>query len=118
MATAKMRKLALDNYPVVLNRGNGKKDTIWYEMAESAAGLLMLPQRQLTGLQLLKAAKIADAIREAGEKGQEDILLDEAQWNELRTAAETVRGLGQNEVEMLRRIVEAPQVDVEEAKKE
>lgn len=100
-----MRKL--DLRPI---RGVNGED---YPLHEVLKMLITHPNRQLNGPELLKAQEVAEKIAQA--EG-DHILLEEAEWEHLRDGVEKVRGFGTNDVELVRRILRAPQVKVKEAK--
>lgn len=103
-----MRKIDARDYPLEIDTPDGKK-TITYQVRKSFSEIILAPQLKLNGTALLLNQKLALKILE----GKEDfILLEEAEWVKLRGAVDVIEGWGFNDVEFVRRILEAPQVEV------
>lgn len=103
----KARKVSLAEYMVKLKDG---KD-IPYNVRESLAELLCHPGRRLNGSKLLKQNLLAERI--LTEPGQE-VLLTEEEYASLKEAAETFEGFTRTEVELVRRVMDAAEVEVQE----
>lgn len=86
-----------------------------FQMKNSLVEILMARDNQLGGRELLERDKLGRRILDSNDGS---ILLEEADWNRLVRSAETVMGLGRQEVEMVRRIFEAEEVEVEEKEHE
>jgi hypothetical protein len=102
------RKIDLSSYPlahVVLKTGPAM-----YDVRASLVELCFVPELELTGPRLLFAGKLADTIIAA----EENLLLDEAQWSLLNQACTMHKGFGRADVELVRRVTEAPTIEVAE----
>jgi len=105
-----MRKINFQDYNVTVQTPEGEKRQIPYEVKDSMISLLFHPDLKLGGVELLKQNELAGKILNA-EPG--DLLLEEAEYNKLTQAINVIKGYGRNEVELVRRILEAPEVEVE-----
>lgn len=103
-----MRGIDCRDYTLTVPTPQGEQSQP-YAVAESIAFVLLSPQLQLNGPELLKAQKVAEKVMAAKEG---DLLLEEAEWERAVKALQTVTGLGRNDVEMVRRVLEAPEVPV------
>jgi len=81
-----------------------------YHVKDSLIELLMARDNQLTGREILERDIIAKKILGCTDSY---VLLEEEEWNKLNMATGTVRGLGRADVELMRRIVNAEQTEVE-----
>lgn len=106
-----MRKLDLSSYPVTVRRPDGTTEQQPYDVRDILADISFLPAQGCKKVELFKREKLAKKIAEAPT---ETILLEETEWQRLNDALDHVGGLGRQEVELVRRIVEAPVVEVEE----
>ena len=84
-----------------------------YDMKESLIELLLSRDNALSGRELLARDDLARKINECPDG---TMLVDQSDWDKMVTSIETVKGLGRPDVEFARRILEAPEVDVEEKK--
>lgn len=105
-----MRKLDLTNYSVK-SQGAGEQ-TIPYDVRGSLATLLFNPSLQLRAVALLEQNKLAESILSA----EGDLLLEDAQYAKVKQAVEAFAGYSQNDVELVRRVLEAPDVKIQEVK--
>jgi hypothetical protein len=103
-----MRKFDVTEYTITMDNGQ----TLPYRVKDSAVTILFNPDRKLNAVELLKTNTLAERIM--GAEGH--VLLEEADYAELKKACETVRGYGKEDVEFVRRVLEAPQVNVMEDK--
>lgn len=85
---------------------------IAYAVKDSLIELLFAKDLQLTGVELVERDEIAQKIASCDGC----LLLEEAEWAKLNRATELVRGLGRSDVELVKRIVNAGKVEVEEKK--
>ena len=115
-----MKRINLANYAVKTRIPNIDPDgppllesTGEYAMKDSVLNLLFVPSLQLTGAELVKQNVLAAKIEDCKE---ESILLEDGEWERLNTAVNTHKGFGRNDVEFVRRILEAESVVVEEVK--
>lgn len=109
----KARKISLKNYNITIKSPNSEPKEIPYDVKESLIEILFNPELKLTARQLLKANDLASKI----EKASGSILLNEVEYEKLKHALETVRGLTKNEIVLVKRIFQAEEVDVEEVGK-
>jgi len=84
--------------------------TMPYLVRDSMCSILMNPELQLNGTELLRRNKVAEKILEAGD----EILLSDEEMGFLRQGADAVKGLAKNDVQLVKRILEAEQVEVAE----
>ncbi len=105
-----MRRIELTDYKVPVMNEAGEKKEEPYPVKNSLVELLMARDNRLSGRELLARDEIARKILAADST----ILLEEEEWNKLVASAETVTGFGRTDAELLKRIFESPQVDVEE----
>lgn len=114
-----MRKINLKDYtvkmrvPDKLNPGLMMDAEMPFEMRNSLAGVLFLPQLRLNGVTLLEANVLGQKILAC--EGDE-LLLEDAEWSRLLTAINAAQGFGKMEVEFVTRIVNAEVVEVEAKK--
>lgn len=108
-----MKKIKLEDYEVeVRTPKEGIKQTN-YEVKTSIIGLLFQPELRLSGVELLKQNKLAEKILQYKDS---EILLEDAEYNKIKQAVDVVKGFGKNDVELVRRILEAEDVSVKEVK--
>lgn len=104
-----MRRLEVSNYTVRIRSEKGEWVDMPYEVKDSLAELILSRDLRLAGRQLLKNDDLARKILGCLDG---TVLLEEEEWNSLIHAAETVQSLGRPDVELIRRIFEAPKVEV------
>jgi len=107
-----MRKIDVTNYPVVLGMQNGQEVIEDFKVKESLEICLFHPQLQLDGRELLKRRKILQKIEEADGT----LLLEDDEWEKLKIAFETIKGLSKNELPLVERVIEAEEIEVKEKK--
>lgn len=71
------------------------------------------PQLRLTGQELLARGKLADKIEQCDGM----LLVEEADYTKLKHAFETVQGFTINDMTLVKRVLEAKQIDVKEKEK-
>jgi len=108
-----MRQIDLSNYTVRVRNEQGEWVDLPYETKDSMIELLFARDLQLSGAELLDRDDLARKIRDCADG---HILLEEEEWKKLFTSVNTVKGLGRPDVEFVRRILEAPKVEVEPKK--
>lgn len=119
-----MRRIDLANYTISLRNpdaGKSRQDgslepdmvEIPYHIKDSLIEILLARDNQLSGQDLLDRDVIARKVNECSDGS---ILLEEVEWGKLVASINTVKGLGRPDVEFVRRILEAPEVKVEEKK--
>jgi len=103
-----MKKLSLKDYEIEIKTPAGtKKDN--YEVKTSIIGLLFQPALKLNAVQVLEQNKLAEKILQ--HEGDE-ILLEDAEYGKIKHAIDITVGFGKNDVELVRRVLEAEDADV------
>lgn len=112
-----MRKINVGNYFVEMRDEKGNTVPKPYYVKESMVSCLLHPVLKLTGRELLLRGKLATRIEEAEIKeGKGFILVEEADYAKLKKAFETIEGFTKSDMELVRRVLEAEEADVEEVK--
>ena len=113
-----MKKIIVKNYTILVPTPEGSKD-LPYDVARSIDNVMLatgdMTSQRLSMSELLRNARIGQKITAGVEKGF--VLLEEAEFTEVKKSFEAFRGFGVNEVELCRRITEAEDVQVEVKKK-
>lgn len=111
----KARKINLRPYRVNVGRRDdgGKSLMKEYAVKESLASILLSPQLRLTGQQLFDRRPLYEKIK----NGRNELLLDDSEYEMLRNAVARFQGGGPNEIELIARVFEAEEIEVEERKK-
>ena len=105
-----MRKIELQNYLVKLTRENGEVESKPYNVKESIISCFLHPALKLTGRELLLRGKLTKQIEEANGS----ILIEEENYRKLKQAFERIEGFTRNDMELVRRVLEAEEIEVEE----
>jgi len=105
-----MRKIELQNYLVKLTRENGEVESKPYNVKESIISCFLHPALKLTGRELLLRGKLTKQIEEANGS----ILVEEEDFRKLRQAFERIEGFTKNDMELVRRVLEAEEIKVGE----
>ena len=105
-----MRKLNLENYEVTFRDAQGELQTAPYGFKDSIINLMFHPNLKLSGAELLKNNILAEKIMEADK----EIMLEEEEYNKVKSAVDSFNGFGKNEVELVKRVTECPKIDVKE----
>ncbi len=103
-----MRQLDLSDYSVTMPNEQGEPTPSPYLVRISLVTLFMRPDLHLGAVELLLREKIALRILD----GPPDLLLEETDYDKLRSAIDTYKGFSRPDVELVRRVLEAPQVEV------
>lgn len=112
-----MRKIDVANYMVPMRDEAGNMVPKPYSVKESMVSCLLHPVLKLTGRELLLRGKLVTRIEEAEIKeGKGFILVEEADYAKLKKAFETIEGFTKSDMELVRRVLEAEETDVEEVK--
>lgn len=113
-----MRSLDLSPYSVRWTNADGSAAMIPYNVRTSIEGILLATgpatTQRLTMSQLLKSAQIAQRIL---DHENDELLIEEGDYQVILKAFEAFRGFGRQEVELCKRIQSAPTVEVEKVKK-
>lgn len=106
----KARKIDLSAWPLSFLPGAEAKAAM-YDIRGSLAELCFVAELELTGTALLEAERVARAVL---DEPSQELLLAEADWGLLARAASAHKGFARADVELVRRVLRAPQVDVQE----
>jgi len=112
-----MRKLNLKDYTVIVRTPDQMKlgkfiDAEFpYPVKDSILNLLFVPALQLNGAELVKQNVLAMKLEQCKE---DNILLEDEEYNRIKKAIDTFKGFGKNDVELVERINEAEKVEVEQ----
>jgi hypothetical protein len=104
-----MRKIDLTNYDVEILTEQGLEIKPFSAKIAMSA-ILYHPDLRLGFRELFENDKVAQKINVA----QDSVLLEEAEYQKLKHAFETIKGFGKEDVELVRRVMEAPEVEVKE----
>ena len=107
-----MRRLNVTQYMVNVLQPDGTYKEKSYKVKEALINLMFHPDLRLGGVELLKQNKIAEKILKAGV----DVLLEEEEYNKAKQAINSFKGFTKNEVELVRRVIECPEIKVKEKK--
>lgn len=105
-----MKKINLENYDVNV-RNKEEIEKIPYKVKESLSNILFHPANKLSGRDLLLAHKLGNKIEECKE---DHILLEEVDYLKLKKSVENIEGFTKNDVEFVKRVLEAEDVEVKE----
>lgn len=108
-----MRKLDLSDYTVRVRNEKQEWEDVPYEVKDSLVELLLARDLNLSGRSLLEHDEVARKIRNCADGA---VLLEEKEWDMVVSAVETIKGLGRPDVDLVRRIFDAPEIKVEESK--
>jgi len=97
-----MRKISLIPYKV-----EGED----YKVKESIINILFSPHLRLGARAIVENDRIAQKV----EAATEEVLLEEAEYAKIKNAVETFEGYGRSDLELVTRILGAPEVPVKEA---
>lgn len=113
-----MRKLNLKPYNIkIMDRETGEPQEILYPIIQNLEQLVTAPQQQNTPHDGLTLARIFVQIRNDTQKKPFGIvLLEESDYNLIKTKYMNFKGVTMNETELTKRIQDAEQVEVKEKK--
>ncbi len=86
------------------------QDEVDYLVRDSIVEILFHPNLQLGGKELLDQSTLALKIEKWPDN---DLLLEEMEYNKVKAGVEALRGLGRHDVEFITRILNAPTVEVQ-----
>ena len=108
-----MRKLGLEHYTVqIRDLKTGKLDTQPYDFKDAIINLMFHPNLRLNRVALLETNILAEKIL----KADKDIILEEEEYNKVKSAIDGFEGFTRTEVELVKRVTECPEIDVKEKK--
>ena len=105
----KAKKIDLSGYST--NQLDEAGEPVMYDVRKALVQLLFHPSLQLNAVQVLEANELADKIRIGGDT----ILLSQDEYAKITTAINVVTGYQEPDVEFVRRMVNAEEVEVEES---
>ena len=105
----KAKKIDLSSYST--NQHNEKGEPVIYDVRKSLVNVLFHPGLQLDPFQVLEANELADKIRIGGD----EILLSQAEYAKVLVGLKVVKGCQEADVEFVRRLIHAEEVEVEES---
>lgn len=100
-----MRKIILTPYKIDTGED--------YKVRQSLLNVMFSPHLHLTARAIIEQDKIACKIEAAGDA----VLLEESEYERVKTAVETFEGYQRNDREFVRRVLDAETVCVEEVAK-
>jgi len=104
-----MRKINVADYMVTVPIDGGNQEAP-YPVKKSLVAVLFNLELKLGARELVTRDRIATKIEEA----EGAVLLEEAEYQKLLSAFETVKGFGKAEVELVTRVFEAEEIEVAE----
>lgn len=106
----KGRKLHIADYPIKVKDAEGEEKEAPYSVRLSLVNLLFHPRANLDAFSTLKCDIIARKI----EVCKEDyIVLTEEQYNWIKDSVNSFRGFDRYAVELINRVHNAPEIDIE-----
>ena len=114
-----MRKLNLKSYTITMkvpDRMNPGQEIVTefpYRVKDSILNLMFIRELQLSGAELVKQNVLAMKLETCKDN---EILLEDEEYNRIKKAIDTFKGFDRNAVELVNRINEAEVVEVEAKK--
>lgn len=108
-----MRKINLEDYFVEVIQTDGTKQRLRMNVKEWISSMLFLPDLKLGGREVILRGKLSDKIEKAGK----EIILEDTDYTKVKIAFETFKGFQKPHIELVKRVLEAEEVEVEEKKK-
>lgn len=114
-----MRKINLKDYtikvkaPDKLKPGRVIEGEYPYHVKDSILTVMFCRDLQLSGAELVKQNVLAMKLEACKD---DEIILEDEEWGRLVKATNTFHGFGRNDVELVTRILEAEEVEVEPKK--
>jgi len=115
----KMRKIDLTPFTIEVvvsdrdSAGGTQFRTIvqQYPFISNVVEITLSAKNQVTARQLLERNMVCQKLIEAERAGQTELLLLDTEYESLKTSVENFVGLGKQDLEMVKRILNAPQVE-------
>ena len=104
-----MRKIDLTSYDVTIMEKD-QMMTVPYDVKGSIVNGLYHSELRLGYKELFENDRIAQKVKNSNGF----VLLEEAEYEKLKQAFEIIRGFTKEDVELVRRVIEAPEVSVKE----
>lgn len=105
-----MKKIDLTPYNINGIDEKGKKITMPYDVKESIISVIFHPNLKLDGRQLLLRGKLEEKIK----KSNGELLVEDADYASIKSSFELVTGFGRNDVELVKRVLEAETIEVKQ----
>jgi len=103
-----MKKIDLSPYEFAMGK---EIEPLIVDVADEIAKILLNTQLNLNGPDLLKNNKLSEKIR---DEEKDYILLEDAEYNIIENAVKTIKGFPESYVEVMKRILEAKDFDINE----
>ena len=97
---------------VSIRDDKGVYTTMPYDFKDSLVQLMFHPNLGLKGKALLESNLIAEKLM----KADNEILLEEEEYNKIKDAVDSFEGFTRSEVELVKRVTDCPEVNVKERK--
>jgi len=110
-----MRRINLKEYTETVRDEDGKAKELPYPVKDSMIEVLLSKELGLSAREALDRHTLACRIKDCSDG---TILIEEGDYKKLVAAIDTITGWGRTDIEFLKRITEAPIVEVEEKPKE
>jgi hypothetical protein len=104
-----MRKIDLSDYTIDMPTGEGMKPYP-YSVKQSIELAMYHPDLKLNFKDLLENDRVAQKIKHANGF----ILLEESEYLRIKVAFENIQGFRREDVELVKRVMDAPEVEVTE----
>jgi hypothetical protein len=104
-----MRRIDLSDYTIDMPTEQGMKPYP-YSVKQSIELAMYHPDLKLNYKDLMDHDRIAQKIKQADGF----ILLEESEYSRVRLAFENIKGFRKEDVELVRRVIDAPEVEVQE----
>lgn len=102
-----MKKVDIRPYTITVVRTDGTKEEVPYQVKESLIEILFNRELKLNGAGVIKQNLLAEKILAAGP---DELLIEDEEYERISRALSLVEGLGRNDVEFAKRIINAEQV--------
>ena len=105
-----MRKINLEDYIVKVLNPDGTFREEPYKFKDAVINIMFHPNLRLSGKTLLETNIVAEKLM----KADKEVLLEEEEYNKIKNAVDSFEGFTRNEVELVKRVTECPEVNVKE----
>ena len=102
-----MKKIDIRPHTVTVVRTDGTKEEVPYQIKESLVEILFNRELKLNGVGVIKQNQLAEKILASG---LDELLLEDEEYERITRALSLVEGLGKNDVEFAKRVINATQV--------
>ena len=108
-----MRKIDLEDYFVEVPSPEGKMQKVKMNIKDWISNMLFHPDLKLGGREVILRGKLAEKIDKAGK----EIILEEVDYQKIKEAFEKFKGFQKVHIELVKRVLDAELIEVEEKKK-